>query len=98
MTGATMAREVDYPQSPKAWRLWIEDNLGLTVKQGRELVEQGQFPFDQIEELWKRMFSEEHGYSAAFIPALTRNKDGLVQWVYMDKPEPNWTKSDNANE
>ncbi len=98
LSGAIMASDVDYPQTPEAWRQWIEDNLGLTVKRGRELAEQGEFPFDKIEELWNRVFSVEHGYSAAFIPALSRNKHGLVQWVYMDKPEPNWMKSDNANE
>jgi hypothetical protein len=90
----TFMTEVEYPQSPKAWREWIWKKLQISEKEGTSLFELDEFPTDRLLKVWNKEFSTDHGYSPQFIPALSRNVKGFVKWIYNDGPEPNWTKSD----
>ena len=84
----------DYPINPEEWRNWIHSKIGLAEEEARILLQKGSFPYKQLTKCWQREFGSEHGYSPEFIPALSRNKRGLVMWVYGDGPEPNWLGSD----
>jgi hypothetical protein len=83
-----------YPQNPEEWRRWIMTNLGIDSIKGRKMSENNNFPFSDLIYAWEREFTIEGGYSPSFIPALSRNKRGFVKWVFLDAPEPNWSKSD----
>jgi hypothetical protein len=86
--------EVKYPQKPEEWQIWLKSNLGIDRVQGKSLIQDDKFPFDQLVALWGKKFSSDNGYSPSFIPALVRNKVGFVRWVYLNGHEPNWSKSD----
>ncbi|MFW9843946.1 MAG: hypothetical protein ACFFEV_05170 [Candidatus Thorarchaeota archaeon] len=90
-----MTKNVEYPQTPEAWQEWIFTHLDISAENGSILTKDNRFPFDILVSLWNREFGEENGYSPSFIPALTRNKQGFIEWVYLGHPEPNWSKSDN---
>lgn len=83
-----------YPHTPLDWRKWITRNLDIDEIYGVELVENEIFPLQQLEETWKREFTHERGYSPDFIPALIRNMNGFLKWVYSGGSEPNWMRSD----
>ena len=85
-----------YPTTSHGWREWIEDRLGITERVGREMALDGSFPFDKLVEKWREEFASERGYSVSFIPALIRNKKGLIAWAYLGSPEPLWTGSDDT--
>jgi hypothetical protein len=78
------------------WREWIQEKLGISEAAGREMALTNRFPFDRLVEAWRKEFAHEKGYSVAFIPALIRNKRGLIAWVYSGGREPLWTGSDDA--
>jgi hypothetical protein len=90
-----MTKITEYPQSPNEWRIWLKTFLRIDSEQGRKWASENTFPFDRLVKLWNEQFSSEHGFSPAFIPALTRNKHGFVKWVYLEHDEPNWSKSDD---
>jgi hypothetical protein len=84
-----------YPTRPEEWRDWIHLKIGLSEEDAKDLLERGLFPYDKMVACWQREFSSKKGYSPAFIPALTRNKRGLVEWVYRGGNEPLWTGMDD---
>jgi hypothetical protein len=86
--------DVNYPQNPEQWRIWVHKKLGISEEEGICLLERGNFPLSNLVKAWERDFSAANGFSLNFIPALTRNRNGFVRWVYGNGPEPNWTKSD----
>ena len=90
-----MTKEVDYPQNPEEWKDWIRAHLQISPEDGFVLANQEHFPFDRLIDIWKKEFGVERGYHASFIPALTRNKQGFIEWVYLESFEPNWSKSDS---
>lgn len=85
-----------YPQSPEEWKKWISERMGIESEEGTKLAERGEFPFDLLVRVWEKEFNVENGYHPDFIPALTRNKRGLVIWIFCGGSEPNWTLSDEA--
>ncbi len=86
--------DVVYPQNPEEWQTWLQINLGIDSAKGKSMAQEDRFPLEQLVALWNARFNSEKGYSPSFIPALVRNKMGFVKWIYLDGPEPNWTKSD----
>ncbi len=86
---------VKYPTNPQDWQEWMKTYLGIPPERGISLLYSDSFPLDELIDLWKVEFSTEKGYVADFIPALVRNKNGLLRWVYLDEPEPDWRGSDN---
>ena len=96
MTKTNPTTDVEYPQPSEEWRKWIEFHLGIDDSQGRKWAQENKFPFERLVEIWNELFRSKNGYSPSFIPALTRNKNGFVKWVYCSGPEPNWTKSDSV--
>ncbi|NHI88101.1 MAG: hypothetical protein EAX87_01190 [Candidatus Thorarchaeota archaeon] len=94
MTPYDLNSRIKYPQTPEKWRRWILLNLGIDEAQGREMINDDTFPFGDLIQAWEQKFTVEHGFSPSFIPALSRNKRGFVMWVFLEAPEPNWTKSD----
>ncbi|MFW9848219.1 MAG: hypothetical protein ACFFF4_03720 [Candidatus Thorarchaeota archaeon] len=84
-----------YPTSPEEWHSWIEEHLGISRKKGLDLIRESSFPVERLIEVWENEFTESKGYSPAFIPALVRNVKGLLNWVFNDGSEPNWTASDS---
>ena len=84
-----------YPQNRKAWRRAIQEALGLSPEMAESAYRSGSFPFDQLVEWLERTFSQ--GYSREFVPALLRNRRGLVDWIYGDGDEPYWPGSDSES-
>jgi hypothetical protein len=91
-----MGNNPNYPMFPKAWQSWFLEHMGIIPEDGIQLIERNEFPFDELFAIWDYQFSSDRGYDPSFIPALKRNRVGLVRWVYLDGPEPNWMKSDDA--
>ena len=83
-----------YPQNPDEWLQWVEEKLGITKSQGSELFRNSAFPYTKLIECWENEFTVEQGYSPDFIPALVRNIQGFVNWVYNEGFEPNWRNTD----
>ena len=83
-----------YPHSPAEWQLWIEGKLHISKSQGIDLFNSSAFPINQLEECWNQEFAVENGYSPDFIPALLRNVNGFLRWIYDYGPEPNWRNAD----
>ncbi|MHA1948684.1 MAG: hypothetical protein ACXAAO_13350 [Candidatus Thorarchaeota archaeon] len=86
--------DASYPQTPFEWRKWIENKLDIDETQGYDFTHNATFPLQRVVELWNKEFTAKRGYSPDFIPALTRNKNGFLKWVYGGGSEPNWMKSD----
>lgn len=86
--------DVDYPQNPEEWRIWVRDKLGISEAEGIRFLEGGSFPLGNLVKAWESEFTVANGFSPNFIPALTRNKNGFVKWENGNGSEPNWTKSD----
>ncbi len=84
----------EYPTDPSEWQVWIEKHLGIDVEKAVMLLELDSFPTEDLELLWQEEFTAEKGYVPDFIPALLRNKIGLIQWVYCGDDEPDWRGSD----
>ncbi len=84
----------DYPISPSDWQSWIEIHLGISPHDGVKLCESDSFPIGDLIGKWNEEFTVENGYVPDFIPALVRNKFGLLHWVYLGANEPNWRASD----
>ena len=87
----------NYPLNVEEWIRWIKDNLDIDELAAIEFVEKDAFPFDRLEVIWKREFSVNKGFHSDFVPALIRNKHGLIIWVYRGGSEPNWRKDDAFN-
>jgi hypothetical protein len=85
-----------YPKSPKEWREWIRDNLGINEEEAIRMSLKCAFPFDKLVDCWRREFHSQKGYSPDFIPALVRNQRGLIKWVYAKGREPVWTGEDST--
>lgn len=88
------AQTPSYPQNVDEWREAIGKALKLTPEKGRARYQAGMFPFDDLTVWIRREFSVDKGYSPAFIPALIRNREGLIDWVYGDCSEPCWPGQD----
>ena len=89
---------VDYPQTVQQWRTWVRIKVGVSEEDGFILVKKNVFPKAALLQAWQIEFSTENGYSPDFIPALSRNIVGFLQWVYDEGDEPNWKMSDNESE
>ena len=83
-----------YPQSADEWREAITKALNLTPEEGKYRFQTGTFPFDDLIVWIRREFSSDRGYSPGFIPALIRNRKGLIAWIYGDSSEPYWPGQD----
>jgi hypothetical protein len=84
-----------YPHNPTEWHSWIEENLSISETHGIELFNIKAFPKDRLEECWNQKFTVENGYSPDFIPALLRNVNGFLRWIYNHGEEPNWRNADS---
>lgn len=84
-----------YPQEPAEWQSAIQASIGLSVHEGQQAHQAGKFPYQQLEQWIQESFS--HDFSPDFVPALLRNIQGLVAWVYGNAGEPSWPGSDNDN-
>lgn len=87
-----MVKKNSYPQNRHEWSTAIEQGLGITRAQGEELCRNGCFPKKELAEWLKDEYGEIHGPD--FVPALLRNINGLIAWVYGDRPEPFWPGKD----
>jgi len=85
---------VEYPQTPRQWRTWIRIKLRIPEEKANHLLEENEFPQQSLLTKWQAEFTQTKGYSPDFIPALSRNLNGFLQWVYKNGSEPNWSKSD----
>ncbi|MFW9921615.1 MAG: hypothetical protein ACFFED_18585 [Candidatus Thorarchaeota archaeon] len=83
-----------YPTNPIEWQLWIDKHLGISVTEAKLLMDSDSFPTEELEIAWQREFTVANGYVSDFIPALVRNKLGLLRWTYLGEAEPNWRESD----
>lgn len=83
-----MQKKKEYPQTREEWSNAIEQSLGISQAKGEELLTTGKFPVQMLAEWLKKGYSE--GFGPNFLPALLRNINGLVTWVYGNKPEPYW--------
>ncbi|MFW9854280.1 MAG: hypothetical protein ACFFFG_04440 [Candidatus Thorarchaeota archaeon] len=82
----------NYPQNKEEWQVAIYAGVGLTKLEGERKYQTQNFPYLKVEEWIQKSFSE--GFHPDFVPALLRNIQGLVAWVYGGKEEPNWSQSD----
>jgi hypothetical protein len=90
---ATGMADHTYPQQPAEWRSAIQDGIGLSEGAGCRACQTGEFPYGRLE-LWIQEAFRE-GFSPDFVPALLRNIQGLVGWVYGQGDEPSWPGSDD---
>jgi hypothetical protein len=79
----------DYPRSSEQWSGEIDAGLGLDPGEGKKLLESGEFPYSRLKIWLNARFAL--GYGADFLPSLMRNLQDLVEWVYGDGPEPDWS-------
>ena len=86
-----------YPLTVDGWIRWINNNLDIDELTAIDFIEKDAFPFDRLEAVWAREFSVNKGYHTDFVPALLRNKRGLIVWVYRGGSEPNWRMDDTFN-
>lgn len=82
-----------YPQNPEEWQSTIQDEIDLSFDEGQKAFQEGNFPYEQLEQWIRKSFSK--GFSPDFVPALLRNIRRLVAWVYGDGNEPYWPGSDD---
>jgi hypothetical protein len=85
-----------YPQNPRAWQSAIQNGIGISKTQAQKALQDDAFPYRQLEHWIKTTFKE--GFSSDFIPALLRNIQGFVIWVYGDGEEPYWPGSDDQSQ
>lgn len=85
-----------YPQTADEWAAAIEQGLGLTPGEALSAFACGRFPYDRLEGWIRSAYGE--GFGPNFVPALLRNKRGLVRWAYGGGPEPYWPGSDKMGE
>ncbi len=86
---------VEYPQTPDEGQIWIERQLDIGMEEGTGLLQINTFPTEKLTELWTVEFDTSNGYSPDFIPALIRNTQGFLRWIYCNGPEPRWKDGDN---
>lgn len=79
-----------YPQNVDEWRETIGKALNLTAREGKTRFQAGTFPFADLIGWIHREFGSDKGYRLDFIPALMRNRNGLIAWVYGNGSEPYW--------
>lgn len=89
-----MSATPSWPRSAAEWRAAFAAGLGLSPADGARRLRDGTLPHDDIEAFLKDAYAQERGYHPDFVPALLRNRDGLIAWVYGDGAEPNWPGSD----
>jgi hypothetical protein len=85
-----------YPQTANEWATAIEQGLGLTPEEALSVFACGRFPYDRLEAWIRSAYGE--GFGPNFVPALLRNKHGLVRWAYGNGSEPYWPGSDKPGE
>lgn len=85
---------MEFPQSAKAWQETIEAGLGITAVQGQQQWTTNNFPSEQLATWLTETYDAKHGYSPQFVPALLRNLQGLLAWIYGEGDEPYWPGSD----
>jgi hypothetical protein len=85
-----------YPQEPAEWQLAIQDGMELSGDEGRRAYQEEKFPYEKLRQWIQETFSE--GYSPDFVPALLRNINGLVAWVYGASSEPYWPGCDDDSQ
>ena len=84
----------EYPTSPEDWQSWIEIHLRISPDEAVRLLKSDSFPLGELVGKWHEVFTVEQGYVSDFIPALVRNKLGLLRWAFLGAPEPKWRGSD----
>lgn len=85
-----------YPREPAEWRSAIREGIGISGSEGKKAYLAGKFPYEKLERWIRQTFTED--FSPEFMPALLRNRKGLVAWVYGDGAEPFWPGSDRARQ
>lgn len=85
-----------FPQNSSEWRQAIEQGIGLPHSAGQAAYEAGRYPYPVLAAWLRRTYSAAAGYRPDFVPALTRNLHGLVDWVYGNGREPHWPGNDDA--
>jgi len=88
------AQEPTWPQNADEWRLAIHGAVGVTPEEGDRLFRTGELPRQRLLDWLAAAYGPERGYHPDFVPALTRNVDGLLRWAYGGGPEPFWPGHD----
>lgn len=84
---------MDYPQTGPAWAAQIAEGLGLAEASARAQHAAGTLNRAAVT-AWIEQAFGDGPYSDPFVPALTRNLEGLLRWAYADGGEPYWPGSD----
>jgi hypothetical protein len=84
-----------YPQNPEEWQSTIQNEIGISKSEGQNFLQESQFPYQKLAHWIQETFKE--GFSSDFIPALLRNLQGFVEWVYGEGDEPFWPGSDDES-
>lgn len=87
-----------YPQNADEWHSAITHGFGLTPEEGKAQHQTGTFPFEAFTVWLRQEFRADKGYNPDFVPALIRNRKGLVAWLYGNGSEPYWPGQDEVNE
>ena len=88
------AHALSYPKNADEWREAVSKALNLTPEKGKARLQAGTFPSDDLVSWIYQEFSSDKGYSPDFIPALIRNRRGLIKWIYGNGAEPYWQGQD----
>jgi hypothetical protein len=83
-----------WPATASDWRATFERGLGLDPKAAAYRHAHGELEPDVFVAWIEVEYDESRGYHPDFVPALTRNIEGLLAWAYGDGPEPYWPGSD----
>lgn len=86
--------EDDYPRTAETWAKAIDEGLGLKRGEGRELLELEAFPYRRLD-AWISGRYALVDMEGVLVSAWIRNIRGLVDWVYGNGPEPDWSASDD---
>jgi len=82
------------PADPNAWVREIQTHLQISPAQGQRLLETGQLPTDRVLHWFRTQLAGE--FSPEFVPALTRNLNGMLAWLHANGDEPYWPGDDGA--
>lgn len=83
-----------YPKNAVEWRDFIASKFGISPEEGKTYYQAKNFPTDSFISWIRQEFSVDSGYSHTFIPAIVRNLEGLITWIYGEGNEPYWPGED----
>ena len=89
-----MSNDAQWPQNAPEWRALIETEVGLDQEAGRRQYDEGSLDRPALIAWFGARFGPERGYHPNFVPALSRNINGFLGWLYGDQPEPLWSGDD----